>query len=96
VYAAFTFSDFQYLKDIVPNPHGRFTFGAAIFFEWILEEWPVNTMYIYFMTAAVFLLAFLLSSKTSLPAIRKDSINTNFFFGWIAEFTFLFLRQYQL
>ena len=79
VYVVFTFSDFQYLKDIVPKPHGRFTFGAAIFFEWILDEWPVNTIYIYSMTAAVFFLAFLLSSKTCLPSIRKDSINTIFF-----------------
>ena len=37
VYVAFTFSDFQYLKDIVPKPHGRFTFGAAIFFECVLN-----------------------------------------------------------
>lgn len=93
VYAAFTFSDFQYLKNIVPKPHGRFTFGAAIFFEWMLDEWPVNTMYIYFMTAAVFLLSFLLSSKTSLPAIRKDSINTNFFLVGSLNLLFCFFAN---
>ena len=50
-------------------------------------------MYIYFMTAAVFLLAFLLASKTSLPAIRKDSINTNFFLVGSLNLLFCFFAN---
>jgi len=93
VYAVFSFSDFQYLKNIVPKPHGRFTFGAAIFFEWILDEWPVNATYIYFMTAAVFFFFFLLSSKTGLAQVRKDSINTIFFLVGSLNILFCFFAN---
>jgi hypothetical protein len=93
VYAVFSFSDFQYLKNIVPKPHGRFTFGAAIFFEWILDEWPVNATYIYFMTAAVFFLAFILSSITGLAEVRKDSINTSFFLVGSLNILFCFFAN---
>jgi hypothetical protein len=93
VYVAFTFSDFHYLKDIVPKPHGRFTFGAAIFFEWILDEWPVNATYIYLMAAAVFFLAFLLSSRTGLAEVRKDSINTVFFLVGSLNLLFCFFAN---
>jgi hypothetical protein len=78
-FALFSLPDFQYLKNVVPKPHGRFTFGAAIFFEWILNKWPVNATYIYLTIVAVFCLAFLLSSRTGLAEARQDSINTIFF-----------------
>ena len=61
VYVAFRFSDFHYLKDIVPNRHGRFTFGGAIFFLWILDVWTVNATVFFLMAAAVFCLGFVLS-----------------------------------
>ena len=78
-YALFSLSDFQYLKNVVPKPHGRFTFGAAIFFEWILNKWPVNATYMYLMIVTAFFLAFLLSSRTGLAEAREDSINTILF-----------------
>ena len=93
VYAVFSFSDFEYLKNIVPKPHGRFTFGAAIFFEWILDEWPVNATYIYFMAAAVFFLAFLLSSRTGLAEVRNNSINTIFFLVGSLNILFCFFAN---
>lgn len=93
VYAVFSFSDFEYLKHIVPKPHGRFTFGAAIFFEWILDEWPVNATYIYFMAAAVFFLAFLLSSRTGLAEVRNNSINTIFFLVGSLNILFCFFAN---
>ena len=93
VYAVFSFSDFEYLKNIVPKPHGRFTFGAAIFFEWILDEWPVNAMYIYFMAVAVFFLAFLLSSRTGLSEVRNNSINTIFFLVGSLNILFCFFAN---
>jgi hypothetical protein len=93
VYAVFSFSDFEYLKNIVPKPHGRFTFGAAIFFEWILDEWPVNATYIYFMAVAVFFLAFLLSSRTGLAEVRNNSINTIFFLVGSLNILFCFFAN---
>jgi hypothetical protein len=79
VYTLFSLPDFQYLKDVVPRPHGRFTFGAAIFFEWIFNKWPVNTTYVYLLIVAAFIIAFFLSSKTRLIETREDSINSIFF-----------------
>ena len=78
-YALFSLSDFQYLANVVPKPHGRFTFGAAILFEWLLNKWPVNATYVYLMIVAIFFLAFLLSSKTGLAEAREDSIKLIFF-----------------
>ena len=79
VYTLFSLPDFQYLKDVVPKPHGRFTFGAAIFFEWIFDKWPVNATYVCLMIFAAFLIAFSLSSRTGLVEAREDSIKSIFF-----------------
>ena len=57
IYVASTLSDLRYLKDVVPRPHGISTFGAAILFEWIFDQWPVNSTVVILMT--------LLSSETS-------------------------------
>ena len=79
VYTLFSLPDFQYLKDSVPKPHGRFTFGAAIFFEWIFDKWPVNATYVYLMICAAIFIAFSLSSRTGLVQARENSINCIFF-----------------
>ena len=78
-YTLLSLSDFQYLKDIIPKPHGRFTFGAAIFFEWFFDKWPVNSTHLYLMIIAAIGLAFLISSRVALADTREDSINTIFF-----------------
>ena len=93
VYAVFSFSDFEYLKHIVPKPHGRFTFGAAIFFEWILDEWPVNATYVYLMICAAIFIAFSLSSRTGLAEVRNNSINTIFFLVGSLNILFCFFAN---
>jgi hypothetical protein len=78
-YVILTYSDFEYLKEVVPRPHGRFTFGAAILFECILDRWPVNDTYVYMLIGSACLMAFLLSSKTGVARIMNDTRNTTFF-----------------
>ena len=78
-YTLLSLSDFQYLKDVIPKPHGRFTFGAAIFFEWFFDKWPVNRTHLYLMIIAAIGLAFLISTRVALADTREDSNNTIFF-----------------
>jgi hypothetical protein len=78
-YVLLSLSDLLYLTTVVPKPHGRFAFGAALLFEWLLDKWPVDATYLYSMIAAIFILAFLLSSKTGLAEVREGSIKLNFF-----------------
>jgi hypothetical protein len=73
------YADFEYLNTEIPRPHGRYTFGAAILFEWLLCKWPVNLGFVYAMTGIAFILAFLLSSKTGLAEVKDNSVNSIFF-----------------
>jgi len=46
-YALFSLRDMQHLKDVLPKPHGRFAFGSALLFQWLLNKWPVNATCVY-------------------------------------------------
>ena len=92
-YMAFTLSDLQYLKAVVPRPHGISTFGAAILFEWIFNQWPVSSTAVTIMSGLAFFLAFLIAPKIALAERRNDSVHTFFFLVGSLNLLFCFFTN---